>query len=347
MFEQAQSYPYQPQSDLYDEPDIPVSSESPKYVARCCTPNCIWSPSDESFVPDADPSLTSNEAILPAGSAVEPPLDSVKQGSSPEYDAANEYELFQANMTPGQPYITPFSSFEELPTFPRVNCLNLQSGFSCGNGTSGVLNQGVVVKDQTESSNLEGSGDMKVKQEAYAVAVQRLSKPQKLTEDVIKTSPFPPNLEPPAILGGKMPPRSFKKKTKKHVYTERELKSRQKKGLTDDSDSESEERRQVRLPRRSLLTITTAQMSQYANFLKTNLGLTPSQQDELSKQKRLVKNRESAGRFRAKKVLSLIEYRDRVMELEGDIVTLRAENERLRKALLEATSLTQQNLQAP
>jgi len=72
--------------------------------------------------------------------------------------------------------------------------------------------------------------------------------------------------------------------------------------------------------------------------MRTNLPLTPSQQDELSKQKRLVKNRESACRFRAKKVLTLIEYRDRVTELESDIVSLRMENERLRRELEEARS---------
>jgi len=151
--------------------------------------------------------------------------------------------------------------------------------------------------------------------------------------------PLPPDLELPAILGGKLPPRDFKASGKrKHVFTERELRRRRKRGLPDDSDSESEERRLVRLPRRSLLTITTAQMSHFVSFMRSTVNLTPSQEDELSRQKRLVKNRECACRFRAKKELTLIEYRERLTELEDDVITLRAENEQLRRALKEATS---------
>jgi len=158
----------------------------------------------------------------------------------------------------------------------------------------------------------------------------------KVTGRIADSPPLPPEFELPAILGGKLPPRNIKTGSrKKHVFTEKELKSRRKRGLPDDSDSESEERRLVRLPRRSLLTITTPQMSHFVSYLRSNVKLTPSQLDELSRQKRLVKNRECACRFRAKKELSLIEYRERVNELENDLETLRAENERLRQALKE------------
>jgi len=158
----------------------------------------------------------------------------------------------------------------------------------------------------------------------------------KMAECFAGSPPLPPELELPAILGGKLPPRNFKAPTKKrHVYTEKELKSRRKRGLADDSDSESEERRLVRLPRRSLLTITTPQMSHFVAYMRSNFDLSARQQDELSKQKRLVKNRECACRFRAKKELSLIEYRERVNELENDLESLRAENERLRQVVNE------------
>jgi len=173
-------------------------------------------------------------------------------------------------------------------------------------------------------------------------------KKAKLSQSVAGSSPLPPDLELPAILGGKLPPRDFKASGKrKHVFTERELRRRRKRGLPDDSDSESEERRLVRLPRRSLLTITTAQMSNFVTFMRSTVNLTPSQQDELSRQKRLVKNRECACRFRAKKELTLIEYRERLTELEDDVITLRAENEQLRRALKEATARGQQQQQQP
>jgi len=167
----------------------------------------------------------------------------------------------------------------------------------------------------------------------------RSYKQAKIAEAVVGSAPLPPDMELPAILGGKLPPRAFKSPAKrKHVYTERELKSRRKRGLPDDSDSESEERRMVRLPRRSLLAISTSQMTQFVTYMRSTLKLTPSQVDELCRQKRLVKNRECACRFRAKKELSLVEYRVRVDELENDIVSLRAENERLRQALREVSS---------
>jgi len=275
-------------------------------------------------------------------------------------------------MQPGQSYVDPYScalkyesQLQEVPKVQQVvpnqffspcqptlssadvsrdvKCTIFPNGVTYGNGTNGALANGVVPVQVDPTSRFGKCEVKKVK----PVREQRVFKPMKLPEGVLKSSPFPPDLELPAILGGKLPPPTIRTKSKKHVYTERELKSRRKKGLPDDSDSESEERRQVRLPRRSLLTITTSQMSQFVNFLRLNLELTPSQQDELSKQKRLVKNRESACRFRAKKVLSIIEYRERVMELETDLVKLREENERLRKALMEATAGSSTTSSAP
>jgi len=302
----------------------------------------------------------------------DPSMIGIKQEQISESDDTAEDEPFQTNMFPGQPYADPSSSavvFEEqlvmqpqdrsmqqqqqqqqiFPNpsqqafFPRGNmsggpqCAVFPSGLACGDGTNAAVLNGVVTDQNV--GNLMVCENRNVKSE-HAVTLQRVYKPVKLSEGVVGSFPFLQGIELPAILGGKLPPRPLKQKPKKRVYTERELRSRRKRGLPDDSDSESEERRQVRLPRRSLLTITTAQMSQVVSFMRSNLNLTPSQQDELSKQKRLVKNRESACRFRAKKVLSLIEYRDRVMELENDIACLRAENEKLRNALMEASGST-------
>jgi len=287
-------------------------------------------------------------------------VSGVRQEQISESDSTNEDEPFLTNMFPGLPCADSSSSavvYEgQDPTvqqlylpgpsnqayFPRgdmkvvpqyaVFPSKAARGDGAGDAVPKSVASGKAVGDLVMCEN-----DGNVKPE-YSVSLPRMCKPMKISGDALGSFPFLQGIELPAILGGKLPPRSLKPKPKKRVYTERELRSRRKRGLPDDSDSESEERRQVRLPRRSLLTITTAQMSQVANFMRSNLSLTPSQQDEISKQKRLVKNRESACRFRAKKVLSLIEYRDRVMELENDVAYLRAENEKLRNALLEANS---------
>jgi len=199
-----------------------------------------------------------------------------------------------------------------------------------GEGRNNVVCQVTPVDDEIPSRV-----EKRLRPDSTPSPRRRSYKRQKISgENLAGSPPLPPDIEPPAILGGSLPPRVFKSSAKrKRVFTERELKSRRKRGLSDDSDSESEERRLVRLPRRSLLTITTSQMSQFVSFLRSTMKLTPSQLDELSKQKRLVKNRECACRFRAKKELTTIEYCERVMDLENDVEALRAENERLRQLL--------------
>lgn len=204
----------------------------------------------------------------------------------------------------------------------------------CVDGVSNIFPRGCPVVENPA----QAEKDVKLESIAATVPRRKGYRQSKLADSIAGSPPLPPDLELPAILGGKLPPRTFKTSSKrKHVFTERELRSRRKRGLPDDSDSESEERRLVRLPRRSLLTITTSQMSHFVSYMRMTMQLTPSQQDELSRQKRLVKNRECACRFRAKKELTMIEYRERVNELEGDLEALRAENERLRQALKEAS----------
>jgi len=337
------------QPELYPQSDS-ISASNPFFFPSVSLPAGA---SDTATVPDQ---------VLPS------PTDDVpsvctKQEEYPESDIDDEQ--FSMSMFSGQPYATSYSraydyTEQALPLGLNVDHrTDLPREFASGNGTSDAVPVSVpvtvpvtvpvsvplgVTAGQANNGNLETCENMKIKIEHPVPPRQKptTTKTPKKAKPVpvhaIESSPLPPGIELPAILGGKLPPRTFKTKSKKHVYTERELKSRRKRGLADDSDSESEERRQVRLPRRSLLTITTPQMSQFVTFMRTNLELTPSQQDELSRQKRLVKNRESASRFRAKKVLTLIEYRDRLMELEGDLVTLRMENERLRKELANATS---------
>lgn len=162
---------------------------------------------------------------------------------------------------------------------------------------------------------------------------QKNRRRQKLFQQVAGSAPLPAGMDLPAILGGQIPPRIQKNPEKRHVYTEKELAKRRRKGLLDDSDSESEERRTVRLPRSTLLSISTPQMTHYVKFLRATMELTPSQQDELSKQKRQIKNRESASRFRAKKEMTMVEIREKMAALEREVAALRSENQRLRTTL--------------
>lgn len=168
---------------------------------------------------------------------------------------------------------------------------------------------------------------------------QKNRRRQKLFQQVAGSAPLPAGMDLPAILGGQIPPRVQKNPEKRHIYTEKELAKRRRKGLLDDSDSESEERRTVRLPRSTLLSISTPQMTHYVKFLRATVDLTPSQQDELSKQKRQIKNRESASRFRAKKEMTMVEIREKMAALEREVASLRSENQRLRSALQDVSAV--------
>lgn len=168
---------------------------------------------------------------------------------------------------------------------------------------------------------------------------QKNRRRQKLYQQVAGSAPLPPGMDLPAILGGQIPPRIQKNPEKRHVYTEKELAKRRRKGLLDDSDSESEERRTVRLPRSTLLSISTPQMTHYVKFLRATMDLTPSQQDELSKQKRQIKNRESASRFRAKKEMTMVEIREKMAALEREVAALRSENQRLRSVIQDVSAV--------
>jgi len=348
MFETAQQpfscAPQPSDSNLFSDDRVP--SVSSKYMSQCYSPNSILSPTpDDSYSSDFTSPLSADGT--PSFFSFKPPNQS--PSNNPDFSFPNgtsEYELFPTAFdNEGRQQV--------LPEMMMPTSVVDGSDTVRGDDISGTPPQ-TAVPSSSSPVQIEGRNNPEVcKDEKITkrAAPKRLAKPTKLfTEDFLKNSPLPANLEPPAILGGKLPPAILRKKKKTRVYTEKELKRRRKKGLPDDSDSESEERRQVRLPRPSLLKITTSQMSEFVNFLRLHAELTPSQQDELSKQKRLVKNRESACRFRAKKELNVIESYERMMELEGDIITLRAENEKLRKALLQATGsseLPQEDLSSP
>jgi len=272
----------------------------------------------------------------------------VKVEPMSDYEAFAEDECKQTSI---KPLICPTYPVQRPEQFVNTQAfLNAQAQQTFSNGSPTTSTATATTTTSSTSTvaeadvNRSAVEDDPTKIEKMTVIPRhKCHKRAKLIESIAGSPPLPPDLELPAILGGKLPPRTCKASPKKkHVFTERELKRRRKKGLLDDSDSESEERRLVRLPHRSLLTITTPQMSHFIAFMRTTVNLTPSQDDELCKQKRLVKNRECACRFRAKKELTLLEYRDRVSELESDLEALRADNERLRQSLQQLQQQQQQ-----
>jgi len=139
---------------------------------------------------------------------------------------------------------------------------------------------------------------------------------------VSKQNALPEGLELPAILGGEMPPRPHR-----NMATAHESKSE------SGEDYDSEERRLVRLPRSTLLQITTPQINQYQRYLMGRMNLTEAQIDEIRRQKKLVKNRESATRIRRRKAKTLSEITAENRVLKEQLDRLSDENSKLRNEL--------------
>lgn len=135
-------------------------------------------------------------------------------------------------------------------------------------------------------------------------------------------------LPPPAIFGGKMP------------HVSRRSRKRPKKEPTEDmpededSDVDSPERLAVRLPRETLLNITSTDMMKYVKYLRENYVLSIGQEKELKHQKRLVKNRESARNSRQKK-------QDQIVDLQAEIEVLKREISDLKE---QNSTLLQENI---
>lgn len=89
----------------------------------------------------------------------------------------------------------------------------------------------------------------------------------------------------------------------------------------------------VSLPRDTLLNITSQSMERYVETLQTSRSLSNDDQKELKRQKRLIKNRESAQLSRERKRAYIDQLEARIAQLVANNDHLKTDNDSLREAL--------------
>jgi uncharacterized small protein (DUF1192 family) len=157
--------------------------------------------------------------------------------------------------------------------------------------------------------------------------------------DIINNPIWPEGLAKPAILGGIAPQPSLTKRKKKRKVSNNNQESddnnnndEEDEEVDDGYGSDSPEVLSIAVPRETLLQITSQQMSRYVKHLKETTRLTPAQEKELKREKRLVKNRESARNSRQRKLDHISELDEKIALLEAENARLREENEVLKKS---------------
>jgi len=132
-------------------------------------------------------------------------------------------------------------------------------------------------------------------------------------------------------LGGRAKRASAKKRKRDEFYSSDD-------GESDDSASSSSSKKKSNpvakrfksgefklLSREELLELSSAEFDEYAIQLAQHHTLTPAEERELKKQKRLIKNRESAQLSRKRKKNYIEELEGKLKGLEGENVNLKHE----------------------
>lgn len=196
---------------------------------------------------------------------------------------------------------------------------------STNSGTEGSEHRARVPAKRARTAAPGTDGAAEPRAVSAEAAARRKRRQRKNTPP--PTDPAVPAGQPlPAILGGAMPA-PLRRRRRKDL-TEEELRRREELGQAEE-DSDSEERRLVRLPRSTLLAMSSAQIGQYIRYLRANHTLSRAQIEELRRQKRLVKNRESAKSSRKKREALVCDLQERIAHMETQMQTLADENARL------------------
>ena len=181
--------------------------------------------------------------------------------------------------------------------------------------------------ESSSTSSTSSSGGSSAEARAVSAEAEARRKRRQRKNTPPPTDPAVPAGQPlPAILGGAMPA-PLRRRRRKDM-TEEELRRREELGQAEE-DSDSEERRLVRLPRSTLLAMSSAQIGQYIRYLRANHTLSRAQIEELRRQKRLVKNRESAKSSRKKREALVCDLQERLSHVEAQMQALADENARL------------------
>eukprot|EP01112_Ceratiomyxa_fruticulosa_P014049 TRINITY_DN3_c0_g1_i4.p1 TRINITY_DN3_c0_g1~~TRINITY_DN3_c0_g1_i4.p1 ORF type:complete len:627 (+),score=171.25 TRINITY_DN3_c0_g1_i4:283-2163(+) len=90
----------------------------------------------------------------------------------------------------------------------------------------------------------------------------------------------------------------------------------------------------VTLPRDTLLSISSTTMDQLVDQIQSARPLSVDEQKEIKRQKRLIKNRESAQLSRERRRLYIDQLEDKINDLNQEIQQLKSENQHLKTHLL-------------
>jgi len=301
--------------------------------------------SDDSYYQSSEQVVVSQEALqnlqsscLDPSLLTEEPSPSLSPSSSGEVKTGSEGSVSESVSSQSSPNSDIYASADHLSGPSAVNESESSSASDSDSDSSSDSDSDSDHEETPKQRYRKVPAKRRRVAKSEGPSVPSEKKPRAPRGGATKHRPkklLPPPTDPalpkgyalPAILGGSMPA-PLRRKRRKDM-TEEEMKRKEEAGIPDSEDSDSEERRLVRLPRETLLVMTSAQIGQYIRYLRATHSLSRGQIEELRRQKRLVKNRESAKTSRKKREALVSELQESITELKNSVEVLKKDNERL------------------